>query len=150
MKRSFKQLALATALILTVGISSSFATPSNDLDNIQASFRKDFRQVELLETNVTKDYTKLTFKMNGMVLFAFYSGNGELLAVTHNITSTQLPLQLLIKLRRDYAGYWISDLFEYNANGSSSYFLTLENADSKVTLRSNDGNWEKYIKSIKI
>ena len=150
MKRSLKHLALATALILTVGISSSFATPANDLDNVNASFRKDFRQAELLETTVNKDYTKLTFKMNGMVLFAFYSGSGELLAITHNIISTQLPLRLQIKLRSDYADYWISDLFECNANGSTSYFITLENKDSKVTLRSNDGNWEKYAKSAKI
>ena len=71
MKRSIYQFALAAAMILTVGISSSFATPVNDLDNINASFHKDFRKAELLATNVTADYTKLTFKMNGMVLFAF-------------------------------------------------------------------------------
>src|ERR1700685_981326 len=92
MKRSFYQFALTAALILTVGISSSFATPAGDLDNINASFHKDFSKAELLATNVTGNYTKLTFKMNGMVLFAFYSGDGKLLAVTHNIVSTQLPL----------------------------------------------------------
>ena len=150
MKRSFYQFALAAALILTVGISSSFATPANDPDNINASFRKDFHHAELLATNVTVDYTKLTFKMNGMVLFAFYSGDGKLLAVTHNIVSTQLPLQLLMTVRRDYANYWISDLFECDADGTTSYFLTIENADRKITLRSNDGNWETYIKSTKI
>ena len=150
MKRSFYQFALTAALILTVGISSSFATPAGDLDNINASFHKDFRQAELLATNVTVNYTKLTFKMNGMVLFAFYSGDGKLMAVTHNIVSTQLPLQLLMDLRRNYAGYWISDLFECDAEGSTSYFMTIENANSKITLRSNDGNWETYTKSTKI
>jgi hypothetical protein len=150
MKRSFYQFALTAALILTVGISSSFATPTGDLDNINASFHKDFRQAELLATNVTVNYTKLTFKMNGMVLFAFYSGDGKLMAVTHNIVSTQLPLQLLMDLRRNYADYWISDLFECDADGSTTYFMTIENANSKVTLRSNDGNWETYTKSTKI
>jgi hypothetical protein len=150
MKRSFYQFALTAALILTVGISSSFATPAGDLDNINASFHKDFRQAELLATNVTVNYTKLTFKMNGMVLFAFYSGDGKLMAVTHNIVSTQLPLQLLMDLRRNYADYWISDLFECDAEGSTSYFMTIENANSKITLRSNDGNWETYTKSTKI
>jgi hypothetical protein len=150
MKRSFYQFALTAALILTVGISSSFATPTGDLDNINASFHKDFRKAEILATNVTADYTKLTFKMNGMVLFAFYSGDGKLLAVTHNIVSTQLPLQLLMNLRRNYADFWISDLFECDADGTTSYFLTLENADSKVTLKSNGGDWETYIKSTKI
>lgn len=150
MKRSFYQFALTAALILTVGISSSFATPAGDLDNINASFHKDFRQAELLATNVTVNYTKLTFKMNGMLLFAFYSGDGKLMAVTHNIVSTQLPLQLLMDLRRNYADYWISDLFECDAEGSTSYFMTIENANSKITLRSNDGNWETYTKSTKI
>jgi hypothetical protein len=150
MKRSIYQFALATALILTVGISSSFATPVNDLDNINASFHKDFRKAELLATNVTADYTKLTFKMNGMVLFAFYSGDGKLLAVTHNIVSTQLPIQLMMDLRRNYSDYWVSDLFECDADGNTSYFLTIENADSKVTLRSNGGDWETYTKSTKI
>ena len=150
MKRSFYQFALTAALILTVGISSSFAAPAGDLDNINASFHKDFRQAELLATNVTVNYTKLTFKMNGMVLFAFYSGDGKLMAVTHNIVSTQLPLQLLMDLRRNYADYWISDLFECDAEGSTSYFMTIENANSKITLRSNDGNWETYTKSTKI
>jgi hypothetical protein len=150
MKRSFYQFALTAALILTVGISSSFATPAGDLDNINASFHKDFRKAELLATNVTGNYTKLTFKMNGMVLFAFYSGDGKLLAVIHNIVSTQLPLQLQMNLRRNYADYWISDLFECDAEGSTSYFLTIENADRKVTLKSNDGNWETYSKSTKI
>jgi hypothetical protein len=150
MKRSFYQFALAAALILTVGISSSFATPVNDQDNINVSFHKDFRHAELLATNVTADYTKLTFRMNGMVLFAFYSGDGKLLAITHNIVSTQLPIQLLMNLRRNYSDYWISDLFEYDADGSTSYFLTLENADSKVTLKSYGGDWEAYAKSTKI
>ena len=150
MKRSIYQFALTAALVLTVGISSSFATPAGDLDNINASFHKDFHKAELLATNVTDNFTKLTFKMNGMVLFAYYSGDGKLLAVTHNIVSTQLPLQLQMKLRREYADYWISDLFECDAEGSTSYFLTLENADKKITLRSNDENWETYLKSTKI
>jgi hypothetical protein len=148
MKR-FNQFALTAALLVTLGVSSSFAGPVNGQDNINASFHKDFRQAELMATNAGKDYTKITFKMNGMILFAFYSDNGELLAVTHNIQSTQLPLSLLIQLRRNYADYWISDLFEYNANGASTYYITLENTGKKVTLRSNEENWESYTTTTK-
>ena len=150
MKRTFATIALTAALLLTAGVGSSFSrNTTNGNDNIEAYFRKDFQQAEQISTNTGADYTKVTFKMNSMILTAFYSNSGELLAVTHNITSTQLPLQLLIQVKRNYSGYWISDLFEYNANGSSSYFLTLENADSKVTLRSNDGDWETYNKTTK-
>ena len=139
-----------TALLLTVGVSSSFArSTNNDNDNVTAYFHKDFSTAELLDSKSTGNYTKLTFKMNGMVLTAFYSNKGELLAVTHNITSSQLPITLLMQVKRTYGSYWISDLFELNSNGDSNYYITLENADKKITLRSNDNNWEVFSKTTK-
>jgi hypothetical protein len=153
MKRTF---AIITTLLLTVSVSSSFAHSTNNNNSISinngeitAYFHKDFSTAELLDTKSTGDYTKLTFKMNGMVLTAFYSNKGELLAVTHNITSAQLPLTLLMQVKRNYAGYWISDLFELNSNGESNYYITLENADKKITLRSIENNWEAFSKTTK-
>ncbi len=113
-------------------------------DLIVASFKKDFKKGELMQVEIKKDYTKLTFKMSNLVLFAFYSGNGELLAVTRNILSTQLPIQLLMDLKQNYGNYWITDLFEMSSNGETNYYATLENADARITLRSNStDNWEK-------
>ena len=146
-----KKIAFAIAILLTVGVSSSFATPTEGRnDAIDASFRKDFKKAELLSTEVRKDYTKLTFKMNDMVLFAFYSDNGELLAVTRNIKSNQLPIQLLLQMKKDYSNYWITDLFEFNGDGTSNYYVTLENCDTRVTLRSaGSDSWEVYDKKVK-
>ncbi len=146
-----KKIALAVALLLTVGISSSFATPTDGrTEVINASFRKDFKKAQLITIEVSKNYTKLTFKMNEMVMFAFYSDNGQLLAVTRNITSNQLPIQLLLKMKKDYANFWITDLFEFNGDGTSTYYMTMENADSSVTLRSNGSDsWEVYDRRIK-
>lgn len=146
-----KKIALAVALLLTVGISSSFANPTEGHnDAVNASFRKDFKKAELLTTEPGKNYTKLTFKMNDMVLSAFYGEDGQLLAVTRNIRSNQLPIQLLLQIKKDYATYWISDLFEFSSDGSSAYYITLENADSKVTLRSSGSDtWDVYTKKTK-
>jgi hypothetical protein len=161
MKRTFNHIAFTAILLLTLGVGSSFSAPAYqgmtfstpafnpDGDEINASFHKDFKQAELMEILNGKGYARLTFKMNGMILIAYYSDNGELLAVTHNILSTQLPLTLMLQLRNDYSGYWISDLFEYDANGSSCYYITLENANTRLTLRSNTGNWETYSKTSK-
>jgi hypothetical protein len=146
-----KKIALAVALLLTVGISSSFANPTEGHnDAVNASFHKDFKKAELLTTEPGKNYTKLTFKMNDMVLSAFYGEDGQLLAVTRNIRSNQLPIQLLLQIKKDYTAYWISDLFEFSSDGSSAYYITLENADSKVTLRSSGSDtWEVYTKKTK-
>jgi hypothetical protein len=146
-----KKLTFMIAMVLTVGISSSFATPTDDINSqVKASFRKDFQKAELIGSEVSKQFTKLTFKINDMVMFAFYSDNGELLAVTRNIKSSQLPIQLLLQLKKDYNDYWISDLFEINGEDLNNYYVTVENADKKITLRStNNSTWELYERTTK-
>jgi hypothetical protein len=146
-----KKLTFMIAMLLTVGISSSFATPTDDINSqVKASFLKDFQKAELMGSEVGKQFTKLTFKMNDMVMFAFYSDNGELLAVTRNIKTSQLPIQLLLQLKKDYNDYWTSDLFELNGEDLNNYYITVENADKKITLRStNNSTWELYEKTTK-
>lgn len=146
-----KKLAFVLAMFLTVGVSSSFATPTDNMnEQVRASFRKDFSKAELMNEEVTKQYTKLTLKMNDMVLYAFYADNGDLLAVTRNIRTSQLPIKLLLQLKKSYSDYWISELFEMNAEGQNSYYVTVENANTKVTLRSvSSSDWELYERTAK-
>ncbi|HEX9513762.1 MAG TPA: hypothetical protein VF939_24890 [Puia sp.] len=151
-----KKLVFIIAMLLTVDSSfaipgsitapDSFITSLGAMNNlIRASFRKDFKKAELMGYEASRQYTKLIFRMNDMVLFAFYSDNGELLAVTRNIRSNQLPISLLLELKKDYNDYWISDLFELYGEGQNSYYITIENADKKITLRSgNNTSWELY------
>jgi hypothetical protein len=139
------------ALFLTVGITSSFAAPSDDLkDIVKTSFRKDFKKAELMDYEVGKQYTKLTFKLNDIVMFAFYAENGDLLAVTRNIRTNQLPIQLLLDLKKSYNDCWITDLFELTGDGVNNYYVTVENGNMKTTLRSTSNiNWEVYAKTTK-
>jgi hypothetical protein len=152
MSRSIaSKIALTVAFVLTI-VSTGFANTTNDDNNtaVTASFHKDFKKAELLTTEAGKNYTKLTFKMNEIVLSAFYSEEGQLLAVTRNIRSNQLPIKLLLQLKQDYANYWISELFELNADGTNAYYITLENADSSVILRSSGSDaWDVYTKKTK-
>jgi hypothetical protein len=140
------------ALLLTVSMNSSFAAPAASPaeginSRVESAFHKDFNKAELIGFETGRDHTRLTLKINDVILFAFYSDNGDLLAVTRNIRSSQLPLSLLRELKNKYNDYWISDLFELSIDDQNNYYITLENTDSKVTLRSSDNNsWEKYEK----
>lgn len=145
-----KIAAFTIAMLLTVGIGSSFATPTHGDDAVITSFRKDFKKAELLSSEQGKVYTKLTFKMSDMVMFAYYDADGQLIALVRNIKSNQLPIQLMLKVKQNYADCWISDLFEINADGGTNYYITLENENTRVTLRSADSNnWEVYNKKSK-
>ena len=140
-----KKAAVMMTLLLVLGTSYSFAKPVDSVDgDIRISFKKSFRGAQLMGTETHAAFTKLTFKMNESVMFAFYSKNGELLAVTRNITSSQLPLSLLLSLKNDYKAYWITELFEFTGDDDSCYYVSLESADAKMTLRSTGDSWEVY------
>jgi hypothetical protein len=112
---------------------------------VRVSFKQDFKNARLINSEVHANFTKLTFRMNDMVLFAYYADNGRLLAVVRNILSSQLPAGLRADLKSNYGDYWITELFELNGDGQNSYYISLENADSKLVLRSTDDDtWEIY------
>ena len=145
-----KFIAIA-ALALTLGTTNAFAGPSHGISGqISTAFQKDFNKAELVDYASGKDYTRLTLKMNDMIVFAYYSENGDLLAATRNIKSTQLPLSLLLDLKKNYTGYWITDLFEMSSGNQSSYYMSMENGDTKVNLKSsNNDSWETIKKTTK-
>jgi len=154
-----RKFALTAALLLTVGIGTNFAAPADSSNSASATnsndvvisiFRKEFRTADLMQVEHKKDYTKVTFRMNGIVMFAYYSENDDLMAVVRNILSTQLPIHLLMELKQNHPDCWITDLFEVDNNGQTAYFATLENSDIKLTLRSADNSsWDTYQKENK-
>jgi hypothetical protein len=142
--------AFILALVLTVASSFTFANGIDDINKqVSTSFKQDFKNARLISSEVHSKFTKLTFKMNDIVLFAFYTDNGQLLAVVRNILSSQLPVDLMTDLKKSYSSYWITELFELNGDGQNCYYVSLENADSKVTLRSNGNEWEVYQEAVK-
>ena len=147
-----KNMKIALCAILLTFSISSFARPNADKisDPVNRSFKQEFKNAEIMNCEISSNLTKLTFRMNDLVLYAFYSDQGELLAVTRNILTSQLPLNLMLNVRKNYKDYWVSDLFELTSKDDNAYYLTLENATVKVVLRSRDGDaWEVYNKTDK-
>lgn len=143
-------LSIATLLIVSAGAFASNA--NNDEVNQQAlrSFKKDFATATNIVWEQKAGFSKATFSLDGAILFAYYNDNGSLQAVVRNITSEQLPINLLTSLKNDHSDYWISDLFEVASDGQTNYYVTLENSDKKIVLRSSGINsWDVYSKEKK-
>ncbi|HEX4852367.1 MAG TPA: hypothetical protein VFV08_16235, partial [Puia sp.] len=134
------------------GISQASAKGKIDgSDKHINTFNKDFSNAKNVSWQHEKNYSKVTFSINEKVMYAYYSDeSGELLAVSRNILSDQLPITLMTKLESDYNGFWISNLFEMSAQGQTSYYATLENPNEILVLRSNGfTEWHVYIKEKK-
>jgi hypothetical protein len=146
MKKIF--LSIATMLMMGTGVFAA----NNDNVNQQAirSFKKDFASASNIVWEQKEGFAKATFSLNGQVLFAYYDNNGDLTAVVRNITTEQLPINLLTSLKKEYGDCWITDLFEVASGDQTNYYVTLENSDKKIVLRSAGvDSWEVYSKEKK-
>ena len=143
-----KKSILILAMLLTTIVGSSFANRTDDNKNrAAASFKQDFASAKEVTWETSKELVKATFKLNEQIMFAYYTESGELMAVVRNMVSGQLPINLLTNLKKNYQGYWITDLFEVSASNESSYYVTLESADNVIVLKSSGLNkWEVFQK----
>ena len=139
-------ITLAVALS-TIG---SFAREVKVNSKVLDAFTTEFAAAKDVTWTEGNDFYKAAFVYNEQHLFAFYSTEGELMGLTRYISSLNLPVNLQAGLKKGYSNYWISDLFEVSNNEGTGYYITLENADATIVLKSTGGNnWSVYKKTIK-
>jgi hypothetical protein len=143
-----KKQLITLSLAVLVTISSAFAGNKEGVsEKAVRSFNKEFAQAKNVQWDINRNLQKATFELNGQFMFAYYNNDGELLGVSRNLTTTQLPIRLSSSLKQHYSNYWITDLFEMASNNESSYYITIENADSTSVLRAiGSGDWQLYRK----
>lgn len=146
-----KKTILALAVLMTTGLTSAFANKSGEINQRAiASFGKDFISAKNASWQQSRDYAKVTFSLNNHVLFAYYNQQGELLAVIRNVLTDQLPIQLLLELKKKCNNHWVTELFEVSTEEQTNYFVTLENSDEKLVLKSvGFDEWMVYHKENK-
>ncbi|MDB5252297.1 MAG: hypothetical protein JWP27_1466 [Flaviaesturariibacter sp.] len=144
-----KSLFLFLAMLAT-SISQA-ETPVEVSPAIRKSFETTFKNAREVDWTVSTTFAKAQFALDGQYINAFYDNDGSLIALTRNITASQLPMMLQTSLKTESANYWISDLFEISNEEGTSYYVTLENADNKIVLKSSDNkDWTSYKKIRKV
>lgn len=141
-------------VILTVALSfvsfSSFANGEDEVSpTVVNSFNSSFKSATEVKWTITDNYFKADFALNGQNVSAFYDVEGTMIALTRNISSLQLPIALQADLKRGYDAYWISDVMEVANEAGTSYYITLENADTQLILKSDGDFWNNFKKQRK-
>lgn len=138
---------IITILAMTLIVSTSFASIEPETVSNQAlnTFNSDFVGAANTTWTISKDFYQVTFTLDGQQMFAYYNKAGEFLAVSQNISSVELPNSLKKGLKKVMSNRWITDLFEITNNDQTSWYVTIESADEKVVLRSdNGGKWRVF------
>lgn len=140
MKRLFATLTIALSFISLTSFAHDKETPDAALQ----SFKSSFKNATEVSWTATNDYYKATFTLNGQNVSAFYDGDGKMIAITRNISPSQMPIVLQSNIKKDYENFWISNLFEVASDQGTNYYITLENADTRLVLKSIAGEWNVY------
>ena len=141
MKKMMMTLAIA---VMTM---SSFASEGLVNQRVLDAFKTEFTTAKEVSWTAGENYYRATFTYNEKHVFAYYNMDGELLGVTRYLSPADLPISLQQELKKEYSGYWISDLFEVARNDESGYYVTLENGESKMVLKASDiYGWSPYQK----
>jgi len=145
-----KYIVTIIALFIIMSSTKTMAQSSFLSKAVITSFATQFEKASDVSWKITDNFNKATFRINNQYMDAFFSNEGTLIAMSHNVLSTELPIQLQLGIMKNYPGTWISDLFEYVVDGNSSYYITLENKDEKFILESTDNSdWHLYKRTIK-
>jgi hypothetical protein len=141
MKKMMLTLAIAVS---TLG---AFAREANVSEKVLKAFTTEFNTAKDVEWTIGSNYYMASFQYNEKYVFAYYTEEGELIGLSRNMSPADLPLNLQTGLKKDYAAFWISDLLEVAKNEGTVYYITLENADTKIILKASGGNgWSQYKK----
>ncbi len=143
-----KKMFLVLAILLST--MSVFAGEKNVDPKVLESFKTEFASAKEVNWTAGETYFKADFIFNEQYVSAYYSKEGELIGLTRYISSLDLPLNLQTGLKNSYGDCWISDLFEMTKSNSTTYYITVENADTRLVLKAGAGeNWSVYKKTKK-
>jgi hypothetical protein len=145
-----KLLIITLTTLLSLVSLKSNADEINVTPQVLKSFTTSFNNATEVKWSANSMLFKAEFSYHGQFITAYYNADGEMVAATKNISSTTLPVAVQASLKKVSKGYWIADLFELTDDSGTSYYVTLENADTKVVLKNSIGTtWTTYLKQVK-
>ena len=130
-----KKIITIAALVI-LSISSTFANDGSISKKAQAVLSETFAKATNVKWEKMETYYKASFQENGQSLNALLTTDGEIIAVSKNILSNQLPIYLQSSLDLNLSSSWITELAEYAIGDTTTYYATIENADEIIIFES--------------
>lgn len=131
-----------TALAAVAITATSFAKgPETANAKAQRNLLEEFKDAKEIDWSSKGTLTEASFEWNGQKLQAFYTQDGEQVALSREIPVAQLPVKALRAVKNKYSDYKTTEAIEFNsADAGLSYYVSLEKGNKKTILNvSPDG-----------
>jgi len=140
-----RMIILMTSLIFTFTATYAKTSDTKVPESVTSEFNSDFSQASNVQWEKIADYFKVSFNQHGVVLYAFYTDDADFMGIANYMLSDKLPVSLKSEIKKNYPGYWITDLIKYSIKDKPGYYVALENANQKIMLKTDrNENWYVY------
>lgn len=144
-----KKLIILTCLFATLSVAAS--SPPEVTEKVLKAFNEIFMNATDVVWYETQSYYEASFKQSEIISRAIYDADGNLLRTTRYYSEENLPINILTKIRKRYAGKSVFGVTELTTADEVSYHITLEDKTTWYIIKAdNMGNLElskKYKKA---
>lgn len=146
-----KKLLVTVAVAVMVGITSFAADNKKVNQRVLAAFEKEFTTATNVSWEMLKneDIAHASFLYANEVMDAYFSTEGELIAVGRNLSQDRLPLLVSKTLKTQYGKYELKSASEYMGTDATSYIVTLDSEKQTVVVRIYNNGSSEIIKKTK-
>ena len=130
-----KKLLFAAATFISL---SSFANPPADIDaKVIKAFNETFAYARDVVWNEMDGFYEVTFKQNDIQSRVQYDAEGNVLASIRYYSEQQLPLNVLAKVKKNYAGKKVFGVTEVANEEMVVYEIVLEDEKNWIIVQAD-------------
>jgi hypothetical protein len=141
MKKTILSIVIGLALFSTAYAKAPEKTTARAI----ASFMKEFHKASDVSWSANNNYIMASFELDNQTQYAYYDYQGNLVGVVHHMLTSSLPDDLSSDIRKNYSGYWVTELFQVSSEQGDAYYIQLKNGDETIVLSTEGtGSWHLY------
>jgi hypothetical protein len=139
-----KKLIIFTCLF--AALSATASNPPEVSEKVLKAFSETFMKATDVVWHEVKNFYEASFKQSEVISRAIYDQDGNLVRTTRYYSQENLPINILTKLQKRYAGKSVYGVTELSTEDEVSYHITMQDEKTGILSKQIIGevlNWNK-------
>ena len=132
-----KKLIIFTCLF--AALSATASNPPEVSEKVLKAFSETFMKATDIVWHEVKNLYEASFKQSEIITRAIYDQDGNLLRTTRYYSQEDLPINILTKLQKRYAGKSVYGVTELSTEDQVSYHITMQDEKNWYIIKAD--NW---------
>lgn len=131
-----KKLIIFTCLF--AALSATASNPPEVNQKVLKAFSETFMKATDVVWHEVRNYYEASFKQSEVISRAIYDQDGNLMRTTRYYGQENLPINILTKLQKSYAGKSIYGVTELSVDDQVSYHITMQDEKNWYIIKADN------------